>query len=60
MFVKAFAQPNGGKSYVNAEGKRVKYTATSKQGRLYERTGVSNLGATKKTAGTPKKIKQVG
>lgn len=58
--MKVFAQPNGGSSYTNANGQRVKYQATSRQGRYYERTGQSGLGATSRTRGRQTSIRRVG
>jgi len=61
MFViKAFAQPNGGRSYTNAQGQRVAYQSTSRQGRYYERTGATNMGATTRTRGRTTNIRRVG
>jgi len=58
--IRVFAQPNGGSSYTNAKGQRVKYKSTSRQGRYYERTGQSGLGATKRTRGRMTSIRRVG
>ena len=56
FIIKAFAQPNGGSTYTNAAGQRVAYQSTSRQGRFYERTGQSGMGATARTRGRPARI----
>lgn len=56
--MKVFAQPNGGSSYTNAAGQKVKYQSTSKQGRYYERNGTSGLGP--RSRGRQQTITRVG
>ena len=58
--MKVFAQPNGGRTYTPAGGgPRQRYQSTSRQGRYYERTGTSGLGATARTRGRQAPIRRV-